>query len=312
MPDYSHLAQWLEQGAPDSRGLGAVKEAMFARGVNSRGWRLYADHGDVLFAPLRTHWLEHSTNQSAAVAASWLRLLQACEMDVLPPPALVRNIADWKLPGEQLDAISPLFLRAAWKACINAQYLDEDVSGFVEGELTPLAQWFFASGTYKVVSDGRLKAGWESLKRLRLESVAIESRKLGTDDWPPVVRKFESGGYRMVALCNETDLKLEGDAMYHCVGGYADTCRFEPLQIFSVQYKKTSTRVATLSLREKKPGVWEIDQLKGPLNAAVDKSVWREVFGLLQVVDQVSREDVRLREFLDFIHSLGRQPNPDF
>jgi hypothetical protein len=58
-------------------------------------------------------------------------------------------------------------------------------------------------------------------------------------------------------------------------------------------------------LREIKAGKWEIDQFKGPHNAAVDERVWREVFGLLQVVNQISREDTRLRVFLDFIHSLG-------
>lgn len=135
-----------------------------------------------------------------------------------------------------------MFFRAAWQACVAAQYLNADEGDFFANELTPLAQWFFSSGTYKMVSAGRLKAGWESIKRLRLESVAIESRKLGTDEWPPVVRKFESGAYRMVALCNEVDLKREGDAMHHCVGGgTATSVVLNPCRCFRFSTKRPAS-----------------------------------------------------------------------
>ena len=309
MPEYSELSDWLEPAESSGVDVGALKQAMFKRGVNSRGWRLYLDHGDVMFAPLRTHWfVANKTHTPAEVAVSWLRLLQACEMDVLPPLELVGSIASWNLPHEGIDVIPPLFLRAAWKACIAAQYSEGDAKPFVADQLTPLAQWFFCSGAYKVADTGRMKSGWESLKRMRRDSVADESRKLSADDWPAVVRQFESGAYRMVALCNERDLKQEGELMHHCVGDYGSTCRYEPFQIFSVQYKKSGVRVATLSLREKKPGDWDIDQLKGPSNESVDTRVWQEASGLLSTMNRVSSEDDKLRKFLDLVHSLGPAP----
>ena len=94
--------------------------------------------------------------------------------------------------------------------------------------------------------------------------------------------------------------------MAHCVGSYADRCRMEPLRIFSVRYKKTGARVATLSLRETKPGFWHFDQLKGPLNAEVDSRISQEADALLRIMNQISRQDAKTRQFLDFIHSLAR------
>ena len=288
--------------------LGALKSILTRHDVNARGWRLYLDHGDVLFAPLIDFWFDrHGKGREGAVATSWLRLLQSCEMDVLPPPELVRSIAEWKVPGNQLDAISPLFMRVAWKSCAAAQYEDDGMDDFIEAQLIPLAQWFFCSGAHKSTNSGRIKAGWESLKRLRCESVAVEAKKLGTDEWPPIVRKYESGPYRMLALSSESQLQEEGEQMGHCVGTYGDQCRFSSLRIFSVQYKKTGARVATLSIKEAEPGSWVFDQLKGPAHADVDPSMWREADPLLQIVNNISRDDAQIRTFLDFIHSLSEK-----
>lgn len=308
MAEHNELLNWFQmtEGRSGNDHLGVLKTLLTQHGVNSRGWRLYLDHGDVLFAPLVPYWFDlHGKGQESAVATGWLRLLQSCEMDVLPPPELVASIAHWKVPGNQLEAVPPLFLRAAWKSSAAAQYSDDGIDDFIEEQLIPLAQWFFGSGAHKSIDSGRMKAGWESLKRLRYESVAAEAQKLGTDEWPPIVRKFESGPYRMLALSSESQLREEGEQMRHCVGTYGDNCRYGPLRIFSVQYKKTGTRVATLSIKETEPGSWVFDQLKGPANAEVDPSLWREADALLQIANRISRDDPQVRTFLDFIHSLS-------
>ncbi len=286
--------------------LNAIKTILTQHGVNARGWRLYLDYGDALFAPLAAHWFKrHGKGREGAVATHWLRLLQSCEMDVLPPPELVASMSQWQVPGNQLDAVPPLFLRAAWKSCAAAQYSVDGIDAFIKAELIPIAQWFFGSGTYKAADAGRLKSGWESLKRLRRESVTVEARKLGPDEWPPILRKFESGAYRMLALTNESQLVEEGEQMDHCVGTFGDHCRFETLRIFSVQYKKTGLRVATLAIKETQPGAWIVDQIKGPGNSDVDPFLWREVDALLQIANRISRQDRQLRAFLDLIHSLS-------
>ena len=308
MLEFADLPRWLGKGlSPEnSLDLGALKTDLSKRGVSSRGWRLYLDHGDAMFNPLRKNWLsKQALTRQASAAVDWLCVVQACEMDVLPPHELVASIGEWKLPGGQLNAIPPLFLRAAWKATVLAQYTDANATDFVRNEVIPLAQWFFQSGVYKSAGPDRLKAGWESLKRLRRESVIVEAQKLSQDDWPPIIRKFESGPFVMLALCNESELLAEGEAMDHCVGTFGDICRFQPLRIFSIQQKKNKRRVATLAIKEFKSGHWEVNQLQGPSNSDAGPGLWKEIDGLLQIVNAVSRRDAKLRNFLDFIHTLA-------
>lgn len=116
MLEFADLPRWLgsEVSSDKSLDLGALKADLSKRGVSSRGWRLYLDHGDAMFNPLRKSWLtKQALSKQACVAVDWLCVVQACEMDVLPPHELVASIGEWKLPGGQINAIPPLFLRAA-------------------------------------------------------------------------------------------------------------------------------------------------------------------------------------------------------
>lgn len=308
MLEFEDLPRWLgtRLSPENSLDLGALKTDLSKRGVSSRGWRLYLDHGDAMFNPLRKNLLnKQALSKKASAAVAWLCVVQACEMDVLPPHELVASLGEWKLPGGQLNAIPPLFLRAAWKATVLAQYADANAADFVQNEVIPLAQWYFQSGAHKSLGPDRLKAGWEGLRRLRRESVTVEAQKLSLDDWPPIIKKFESGPFVMIALCNESELVEEGEAMDHCVGTFGDTCRFQPLRIFSIQWKKSRTRVATLAIKEIKSGHWEVDQLKGLSNSDAGSGLWEDVDGLLQIVNTVTRRDAKLRKFLDFIHTLA-------
>ena len=290
--------------------LGTIKRRLSERGVNSRGWRLYLDYGYAMFLPLGVHWCDlKSMDVEGENEVAWLKILQACEMDVLPPPELVRSISGYPIPGNRLESVPPMFLRAVWKACVLAQYSDDGMDAFIKTEVGPLAKWFFLSGAYKTTEVDRMKAGWSSLQRLRQESVVTYAREIGADEWPPVVRRFESGAYSMRCLTYEHELEEEGQAMRHCVGDYAERCMLQPLRVFSVRNRKTNARVATLSVKEEAPGQWNFDQLKGPANADVGSSVWQESFALLRTMNDVSRTDTKMRQFLDFIHSLAWAPS---
>lgn len=283
----------------------SLKIQLAAQGVNSRGWRLYLDYGYKMFAPLGFDWADLAcANELGLSEIAWLKILQACEMDVLPPPQLVKSVPHWKIPDNQLALVPPLFVRLAWKACIAAQYQTDTMDDFIAKELIPLAQWFFESGTYKTATFADLKTGWASMQRLRREYADTVAHTCGADDWPPIIRRYESGALVMTALSYARQLIAEGAAMQHCVGDYAERCRHEPLRIFSVRNKKTGARVATLSVVEKTAGRWKFDQLKGPLNAEVDIQVWREADGLCQTLNHVSCSDTKSRRYLDFIHSL--------
>lgn len=149
MPELTELPRWLGNTvlSDSSLDLGTLKTELSKRGVSSRGWRLYLDHGDAMFKPLSKNWLDKQTlPKQAAAAIAWLCVLQACEMDVLPPLELVSSIGAWKLPGGQLGAIPPAFLRAAWKATVLAEYDDVEAEDFILTDVIPVAQWFFQSG----------------------------------------------------------------------------------------------------------------------------------------------------------------------
>lgn len=289
---------------PDMRDL---KSKLTVRGVNARGWRLYSDHGDAMFTPFDRWWSRLSPDASATQALAWLCILQGCEMDVLPPVDLVRSIPDWNLPGGQIAAIAPMFLRAAWKATVAASYDDAKGSPkeFVAKQVVPFASWYFTSGVYQSTAPEKFKSGWMGIQSLRRQFIQHQASELSQADWPPVIYKYSSGPYELRGLISEADLKQEGEAMDHCVGSYADTCRFEPVRIFSIRHKKTGDRVATLSVRESEPGYWTADQLKGPSNADPSPLLWPEIDGLLQLLNGVSRNDPKLRQYLNTVHQLG-------
>jgi hypothetical protein len=294
------LPAWLEPANLNQANPGSLKRLLAERGVNGRGWRLCLEFGDALFHPLEAGFFPANLlYANGSNAAAYLRLLQACEMDVLPPPELVASLARWRLPRNRLSIIPPLFFRAAWKACVAAQYSDEGVNSFIETEVVPLASWFFSSGSYELIDDTRLKAGWMTLMRLRREWFIAQARTLGEEEWPPILRSMVWDTFRFSALFSEAQLEEEGNVMRHCVATYADRCRSELLRIYSVRHYKTGMRVATLSAKEVRTGHWEIDQIKGPNNADVEQRLWRASRVFLDKLGYVSSRPGPVRQFLD-------------
>lgn len=283
MPEaiHSQLPLWLDprrkKVAPVD--LGVIKAELARRGVNSRGWRLYLDYGDALFAPLGKPWIHPDQPfASGPNAVAYLCLLQACEMDVLPPPALVASLALWGIPNDRLDRIPPLYFRAAWKAAIANQYESATEDEFIQ-EVVLVGLWFFGTGAFETADPGLLKAGWPALllrqKAWSSEQAAASAPTgLPTDDeWNPYVRRVEWGVYRFEALTNEAQLVEDGESMQHCVGAYAPYCRGGVRRVYSVRERKSGRRVATLSLEYVDYGngglSWECDQLSGFKNTEI-------------------------------------------
>ena len=283
MPEAVHhqLPLWLDprrrEDAPVD--LGTLKANLARQGINSRGWRLYLDYGEALFLPLGSPWIHPEQPYSSGPnAVSYLRLLQACEMDVLPPPALVASLQQWRVPNDRLDCVPPMFFRAAWKAAVANQYEPRAAVEFIR-EVIVVGCWFFGTGTYATADSGLLKAGWPALLRrqqawsLAQVPVALPNSALTGDEWNPYIRRVEWGVYRFEALTNTAQLIEEGEAMQHCVGTYPDFCRNGMCRIYSVRERKSGRRVATLSIDYVDDGngslAWECEQLSGLKNAEI-------------------------------------------
>jgi hypothetical protein len=274
-----------------------LKAALASSRVNSRGWRLYLDHGDALFSPLRSAWTtQHSKANKAIFAATWLRLLQSCEMDVPPPFALSRSIARWHLPGDDFGQIPPAFLRATWKATMAAEYAGENVDHFVAEEVVPVAQWFFHSGAFCTMNEGQIKAGWEPLLKKFHEVQSIQRKG---EDWPAFLLKVEFSGYRFLALKNEAALVQEGSVMSHCIGSYGDRCRYNQLRAWSVLEVTSKRHIATLAVEEVEPGRWAIDDLKGPGNTPVDTRIYQAAMGVIWCLEDAYANSRSIRAMMD-------------
>jgi hypothetical protein len=268
---------------------GALKEVLAQRyAINARGWRLYLDYGDALFERLGVPWAEADNPYATGHnAVAYLRLLQACEMDVLPPLALLASMKDWRIPGHRLREVPPLFFRAAWKAWIAADYGDMPMDRFAAEALIPVARWFFATGQHAHAETSLLKRGWPALTRRFEEwqqqcSIRAEERKPAAPEWSPFVHRVEAAGWLFVALASEAALYAEGLAMVHCIGGYDSLCGDGLLRVFSMRHTKSGERAATLTVQTTAPGCWMVHDLKGRYNAPVPDALH---LAALQVID---------------------------
>jgi hypothetical protein len=188
-----------------------------------------------------------------------------------------------------------MFLRAAWKACVAADYAGDgsgtQLKRFIDDEVTPVAHWFFGTLQHREPEVNLLKAGWPVLQRQhqewRLEQVLQrEARSPAPAQWPVFVPAVSWEGLRFVSLASDAALLAEGDAMDHCIGGYGERCRGGMLRAYSVRDGKSGTRVATLTVEEVAPGRWRIDAIKGHYNAPVTKRVEEAAFSVLRSLEE--------------------------
>ena len=279
------LPKWigLRQQPDGHYDLGQIKAELAGRKINSRGWRLYLDYGDVLFSPLRGPWIGQSANSNLIFALIWLRLLQSCEMDVPPPPELACSLRDWDFPGNGLGHTPPHFLRAAWKACLAAAFAGAHLETFVRQEIVPVARWFFGSGAFREIDPGQLKAGWNTICRLFDDWCWEKNPWHGRDEWHPFIRFVEWGDCRVLALASEAALAAESRAMNHCIESYADLCRHGEVRAYSVRDRRSGKRLATATMQREVSGQverWCVGDVKGARNETVAGAIHEAVEAL--------------------------------
>lgn len=303
MTSHALLPFWLEI-YPDESGdfdFKQIKSALTNQGVNGRGWRLYLDYGDDLFYPLQEAWIGEDRPFFAPQAVTWLRILQACEMDVLPPVRLVRSIPEWGIPHSDLDLLPPLLLRAAWKACIAAQYRNELLCDFVNSDIIPVAKRYFELGAHLEPDTNQLKAGWETVKRLCFPPPPRAKRIPDPDVeiWTPVIRKVECGAYRFEALDSARALETEGRAMQHCIGAYSGRMAREIVMAFSIRNRKDNTRVGTMTVGEDSKGCWDLYEIRGRANQDVSVAVQQAAYAVVRMIEDAYADFKHVRTYVD-------------
>jgi hypothetical protein len=117
---------------------------------------------------------------------------------------------------------------------------------------------------------------WQQMNKFadRAHDIEIQLRQPVFSDeplrWAPSLRAAPVAheGLQLHELCTETELKAEGYAMTHCVGGYGVRAGLGKLRFFSVR-NEGGQRLSTLSVeRSKETGSAVIEQHYGPHNKA--------------------------------------------
>jgi len=319
LPELRHLSLSLWATEPlaaspgDPAAMGALKAAVMRKGVNSRGWRLYLDYGDALFDALGRPWIGswQGSQANEISALAFLRLLQACETDVLPPAALLRSMAHWHIPQQRLDLVAPAFFRAAWKMCIVGEYTGADMQTLLDTRIVPLCQWFFSTRQHIDADHKLLKVGWALLERRYHEflatrehaEAALPTSTTAPAQWLTPVLQAECDGLAFVALTDAAALRAEGERMAHCIASYTERCQHTTLRAYAVTHGKTRQRVATLTVVYNAASQnWQFDDMKGPRNAAVSDEAMTAAFGLLCCLDDATTHNPQVRQEL---HRLG-------
>lgn len=264
-----------------------IKQALAAHEVNARGWRLYADYGDAIFLRFEDAHREPIPARFRLPALiALLKLLAACEMDVLPPPALLGSIWQWQLPRNDLALIPAALFRTLWKTCIAITYEHDSaaapLNAFIKDEIIPCMQWYFASGQHRNEDRSWRNAAWSTIRRQwqsALYTQIVTTRSPATAlkgaEWPVFVNRICCDGYVFQALHNSAALVNEGEQMNHCVGNgdYAEYCQTSMTRIFAILDPYWEEHIGTVALSENAPGHWQVDMISGFSNAALPVAV---------------------------------------
>lgn len=266
-PSHSWLAYWLDAELPsgDDKALRAV---LAAQGVSARGARLYLDYGDRLFAPLGSAWIQrHDSARSRSSAIAWLKLLQACEMDIAPPTAFVRAIAQCCRPKAGLGSVPVMLFRAAWRGWSQASYGGQSAADFVRDELKPLFLWALHRHETHGLDPNQTRRGWAWLRKVWQDDCRLRALPPPVREWPAACPDAIFKGVRLIPLTSKAALEDEGEVMAHCIADYFfDSTLGKGAQVYSARDPKTLERKATVALVLGDDGRWEIDDVKAKSN----------------------------------------------
>lgn len=269
-PTHSWLAYWLDASGDElpPRDNKALRAVLAAHGVSAKGARLYLDYGDRLFAPLGPVWIQrHDCARSRTSAIAWLKLLQACEMDIAPPPAFACAIAECCRPEAGLDSVPVALFRAAWRGWSQASYGGQSAADFARDELKPVFQWALRHHATRELDSNQARRGWAWLRKAWQDDCRLRALPPPAREWRAACPDAIFKGVRLIPLTSKAALEDEGEVMEHCIADYfLDSTLGKGAQVYSARDPKTLERRATVALVVGDDGSWGIDDVKAKSN----------------------------------------------
>jgi hypothetical protein len=216
---------------------------------------------------------------------------------------VVRHLITWQLYGltsEQLKQVRDStirFIRLAAQEAVVARRRG-NLKRFLSGSLVLAWDWFKSQGreghyyydrdvpivpiviskqtTWAAVM--RAQAAWhmaqDERERLRREADEVRHKAWreaqDAKSWESALSECLVGSVRATPLTTGQALRVEGEEMKHCVGGYVDYCVNGSSRIFALQHKDER---ATVELVHTGRGTWKVRQVFGPRNDNVSKPV---------------------------------------
>lgn len=274
-PMLSRIAH-QEGGVESAPTLDEIKAVLAEVGINQRGWRLLLSFGDALLVPLmpRPDGSASPAMPPFKVICSLLRLIQQCEMDVLPPPELSRVWIRMQFPrsDQGLGEVPVWLFRASWLEAVRRQYEGYAFQLLLTEELPLVVQWAF--GQSRRPSGQQLKKPWRWF-HVQAENWMLRCEQhLSFDVWKPILpTSVCAGPLRIIELLSPDAVRDEARCMRHCVDTYISDCERGDYRVLSIQVISTGERVATVGMVNDDQ-VWYIDDIRGQDNEDVDETLW--------------------------------------
>jgi hypothetical protein len=278
-PLFPTLSKMAVQGglAPKVHDTDAIKSVLTHLGVNQRGWRMLLNFGELLLAPLRGG-LIHERRPLAAIEnlASFMRLVQQCEMDVPPPPEFCRAWACIRYPtlAHDLSEVPVGLFRAAWIEAVRRQYRGSAFQELLDDEVPAVIEWYFRAEQGRVLDWNQLRSPWAWFRQREQAWRERCSQGLYLDEWPAVLQvPIERKGLRVIELLAAQAVRDEARIMRHCIDSYIEACESGDYGVFSIQDAGTGERIATVGIFIDEER-WVIEDVRGPDNEEADEVLW--------------------------------------
>lgn len=287
-----HLSRTADIDADD---LGEMKKVLKSRGVNQRGWRLFLDFGEALFNPVNDHLSKLRTDElKVQESANWLRLLQACEMDLAPPQGLAEATGYWLKRGTTFADFPALLFRALWKQVVKLEYAEEDLRSFLDEKALFAANWCLYHGGKDILTEGQLKSGWDAIWECCKQDIVSKKHREWMS-WSNWIHVAEYDGYTFEALESAVDLLQEGQRMNHCIATYAYQCKLGLVRVYHIRNKREGTPVATMTVSLDAEDQWVSTEVHGPDNDEVSERVYIATDAVSRSLNDIARMSPRIK-----------------